>query len=247
MWNVISPWFELVSPCPILATITITQRAPPNTSWPPLLWPSALGLSRSPGLLNRRPRGLALCWMMAFFTASYQQLLWTPTQSGALRAPSAWCGFPYHISTLFLTVWLPALTELYNSSTPTQSPTQSLEWHVWSSSSWNNCHAVQRSLSSGASVYECIMCFTLSHFISQIHPRDLFRLLAIGMWHFLLVHHLGMASLAGSKVKIQHYWGLQELFFNCRSICISGFLALVSLFNDITIFMGHLMQKPSLY
>ena len=48
---------------------------------------------------------------------------------------------------------------LYNSSTPTHSPTQSLEWHVWSSSSGNNCHAVQRSLSSGASVYECIMGF----------------------------------------------------------------------------------------
>ena len=51
--------------------------------WQPLLWPSALCLSRSPGLLNRRPRGPALCWVMAFFTTSYQQLLWTPTQSGA--------------------------------------------------------------------------------------------------------------------------------------------------------------------
>ena len=37
-----------------------------------------------------------------------------------------------------------------------QSPTQSLEWHVWSSYNWNNgnnCQAVHRSLSSGASVY----------------------------------------------------------------------------------------------
>ena len=40
-----------------------------------------------------------------------------------------------------------------------QSPTQSLEWHVWSSSSGNNCHAVHRSLSSGASGYECTMGF----------------------------------------------------------------------------------------
>ena len=86
-------------------------------------------------------------------------------------APSAWCGFPYHISSLTPTVWLLVLTELYNSSTPTQSPTQSLEWHVWSSSSGNNCHAVQRSLSSGASVYESIMgFFTLSHFVSQFPP-----------------------------------------------------------------------------
>ena len=40
-----------------------------------------------------------------------------------------------------------------------QSPTQSLEWHVWSSSSGNSCHAVHRSLSSGAWVYECTMGF----------------------------------------------------------------------------------------
>ena len=108
------------------------------------------------------------------------------------------------------TVWLPVLTELYNSSTPTQSPTHSLEWHVWSSSSGNNCHAVHRSLSSGASVYECTMgFFTLSHFISQICPRDLFWLLMchflfwLLMCHFLPAYHLRMACLAGSKVKIQ--------------------------------------------
>ena len=158
--------------------------------WLPLLWPSALCFPRSPGLLNRRPRGPALCWMMAFFTASYQQLV-SKTPSGVPMAPSGGCGFPYHILSLthlisnsiggpegpFSLVWLslPHLvsnsliancltSELYNSSTSTQSPTQSLEWHVWSSSSGNNCHAVQRSLSSGASVYECIMGFYLTPF-----------------------------------------------------------------------------------
>ena len=35
--------------------------------------------------------------------------------------------------------------------------------------------------------------------------RDFFRLLAIGMCHFLPVHHFGMAYLPGSKVKIQHW------------------------------------------
>ena len=44
-----------------------------------------------------------LCWMLAFFTASYQHLLWTPTPSGFPRAPSVECGFPYHLS--FPTVW----------------------------------------------------------------------------------------------------------------------------------------------
>ena len=46
--------------------------------------------------------------------------------------------------------------------------------------------------------------FTLSHFVSQIRLRDFFRLLAIGICHFLPVHHFGLACLAGSKVKIQH-------------------------------------------
>ena len=50
------------------------------------------------------------------------------------------------------------------------SSTQSLEWHVWSSSSGNNCHAVHRSLSSGASVYDS----TLSHIDSQARLRDFF-------------------------------------------------------------------------
>ena len=84
----------------------------------------------------------------------------SPKLLGVPRAPSTGCGFPYHISSLTHltpTVWLPVLTKLYDSSTHTQSPTQSLEWHVWSSSSGNNCPAVQRSLSSGASVYECII------------------------------------------------------------------------------------------
>ena len=94
---------------------------------------------------------------LTFSTTSYQQLLWTSTQSEAPRAPTAWCGFLYHILSAtsldpnsirgskgpFGLVWLSllhlnsnsncltsVLTELYNSSTPTQSPTQSLEWHV---------------------------------------------------------------------------------------------------------------------
>ena len=50
----------------------------------------------------------------------------------------------------------------------------SLEWPVWSSSSGNNCHPVQRSLSSGASVYESILGFFLPRPISSANfrPRD---------------------------------------------------------------------------
>ena len=50
----------------------------------------------------------------------------------------------------------------------------SLEWPVWSSSSGNNCHPVQRSLSSGASIYESIMEFFSLRLISSANfrPRD---------------------------------------------------------------------------
>ena len=48
--------------------------------------------------------------------------------------------------------------------------------------------------------------FALSHFVSQIRLHDFFRLLAIGMCHFLPVHHFGMACLAGSKVNMQHWY-----------------------------------------
>ena len=48
------------------------------TYWPPLLWPSALCLPRSPGLLNRRPGGPALCWVLAFSTTSCHQRVWSP-------------------------------------------------------------------------------------------------------------------------------------------------------------------------
>ena len=125
--------------------------------WPPLLWPSALYLSRSPGLLNRRPRGPALCWMMAFSTASCHQQVWSPK------------------------LWLPVFTELYNSSI---AQSISLEWHVWSSSSGNNCHAVHRSLSSGASVYDSTMGFYIVPYCQPSPPMRFLPITAIGMCHF---------------------------------------------------------------
>ena len=71
------------------------------------------------------------------------------TPSRFPRAPSAGCGFPYHISstspptlTGIRTLLTFVLTELYPSSTPTRSPTRSLKSHVWSLSSGNNCSKV---------------------------------------------------------------------------------------------------------
>ena len=88
----------------------------------------------------------------------------TSLDPNSIGAPSpfglVWLSLPHLVynSVRYLTGNLTSvLTELYNSSTPTQSLTRSLKSHVWSSSSGNNCHAVHRSLSSGASVYECTM------------------------------------------------------------------------------------------
>ena len=112
-------------------------------------------------------------------------------------------GFPYHIfsnsSELQLTDFLSSQSYII-----VQSPTQSLEWHVWLSSSWNNCHAVHRSLSSGASIYECTMGFYLVPYFQLSPPTWFLLITAIGMCHFLPVHHFEMACLAGSKVNIQH-------------------------------------------
>ena len=94
------------------------------------------------GLVSKLHRGSRgpLRAGVAFLTPSRLQLVWSPTP------------------------WLPVSPSYIIVQSPTQSPTKSLEWHVWSSSRGNNCHAVQRSLSSGASVYECIMGFYLVPF-----------------------------------------------------------------------------------
>ena len=89
-------------------------------------------------MLNRRPGGSAFCWLSLPHLVSNSSDL---QLSDFLSSPS------------YIIV-----------QSPTQSPTQSLEWCVWLSSSGNNCHAVQRSVSSGASVYECIMGFYLVPF-----------------------------------------------------------------------------------
>ena len=149
MWNAISPEFELVSPCPIPTTITITPRA--------LLWPSTLCLSRSPDaqpeVLGSTLLGTGFLYCILSATSLVPKL--HRGSRGPLR-PGVAFSTTSRLSpspTLTPTVLTSVLTELYNSSTFTRS----LKSHVWSSSSGNNCHAVHRSLSSGASVYECTM------------------------------------------------------------------------------------------
>ena len=91
-------------------------------------------------MLNRRPRG-PLCWVMAFFTASYQHLLWTPIQSGA---PSpiglVWLSLrqsmriPWEFSTSshFISQFSPTLFPLITAIRMCHFlPVHHSEWHFW--------------------------------------------------------------------------------------------------------------------
>ena len=90
------------------------------------LWPSALCLSRSPGLLNQRPRA-PFRWMRAFSTTSCHQWVFKLTRGS--RGPLLLGGgFLYHILSLTHLISNSKLTDFL--STPSyiivQSPTQYL-------------------------------------------------------------------------------------------------------------------------
>ena len=142
----------------------------------PKLWPSALCLSCSPGLLNRSPAvHSAGCWLSLLHFVHLRLQLYSPVHwLVELNCPP---------SVQFVGLILPSnshaviWTCLHASAISGDRDVSlllSLERPVWSSSSGNNCHAVQRSLSSDASVYESIMGFFLPRPISSsnFHPRD---------------------------------------------------------------------------
>ena len=130
-------------------------------------------------------RGPSFLLSAVLSTASCLWLIWSPTQSGVPRAPSAgwWLSLPHLVSNsseLQLTDFLSSPSYII-----VQSPTQSLEWHVWSSSSGNNCHAVHRSLSSGASVYECTIYSAKPAYAISSHNchRNVSLLYGASLWN----------------------------------------------------------------
>ena len=143
------------------------------TYWPPLLWPSALCLSCSPGLLNWRPGCPAFCWVRAFSTASCHQRV-----SKLVSKLTDFLSSPSYIIVQSPAQYLP-ITGHWDVSLP-----PSLEWHVWLSSSGNKCHAVHRSLSSGASVNDCTMGFYLVPFCQPSSPMPMEYALPPSLeWH----------------------------------------------------------------
>ena len=154
-------------------------------------------------MLNRRPRG-PLCWVMAFFTASYQHLLWTSTHQGP-KAPSVWCGFPYHISSItYIIVQRPLGRPL---GRPLDLWNRMLDRHQ------AEITVIQfrgHSLPVRQSMRVSWDFFSLSHFVSQFPPTRFPLLAAIGMCHFLLVHPLewhfglGWRSKYNTKIKYEY-------------------------------------------
>ena len=151
-----------------------------------------------------RPNITEIFWPQSYGCQRCVFLVLHGCSTGALESTVLGAGFPYYISSPPLQLYcLPSFSPvfllftssaLYYLQTPTRwyghasTPPQllpissdrdvslslPLEWPVWSSSSGNNCHAVQRSLFSGASVYESIMGFFLPRPISlaNFRPRD---------------------------------------------------------------------------
>ena len=128
------------------------------TYWPPLLWPSAF-LFRSPVLLNRRPGGPTL------LCAGFLFRILSPT--GLVSKLTDFLSSPSYIIVQSPTQYLPI------TGHPDVSLPLSLEWHVRLPSSGNNCHAVHRSLSSGASVCDCTTGFYLVPYCQPSPPTPM--------------------------------------------------------------------------
>ena len=143
----------------------------------PLLWPSAF-LSRSPGLLNRGPSFL--------LGADFLYHILSP--NSLISKLTDFLSSPSYIIVQSPTHYLPITGHRNVSLQP------SLEWHVWSSLRGNNCHAVHRSLSSGASVCDCTVgfwpCLILSTKLAHTN----------GICTSAI---FGMACLVGLEVNIQ--------------------------------------------
>ena len=164
-----------------------------------------LCLSYSLGLLNRRPRAhSAGCWLSLLHLISIFSGPQTPSRFS--RAPSVGFGFPYHISlqlsgTLLATP-LARRTQLNNIIV--RRPLDL----------WNrmfNRHQAEitvmqfrgHSLPVHQSMSVPWEFFSSSHFISQFPPTRFPHITAIGMCHFLPVHHLEwhFARAEGQNIK----------------------------------------------
>ena len=164
-------------------------------------------------MLNRRPRG-PLCWVMAFFTASYQHLLWTPIQSGAPSPFSlVWLSLPQLVynSIRSLTAWLLS----WLSYIIVERPLSHLLdfWNRMLDRHQAEITVMQftgHSLPVHQSMSVPWEFFTSSHFISQFPPTRFPLITAIRMCHFLPVYHSEW-----------HFWpGRRSKYHTGRFFCL---------------------------
>ena len=131
-------------------------------------------------------------------------IFWPQTPSGFPRAPSAGCGFPWHISSFSVS---------NSPATATGTRTQ-LSYIIVQRpvDLWNrmfNRHQAEitvmqfrgHSLPVRQSMRVSWDFFSLSHFVSQFPPTRFPLLTAIGMCHFLPVHHLEWHFWPGRRSK----------------------------------------------
>ena len=159
----------------------------------------AVCLSCSLGLHNRRPRAhSAGCWLSLLHLISIFSGPQTP--SGFPRAPSVGCSFPYHISSPTVRISTgnstgPLGVELNWNRNSTQLARETQLSYIM----------VQRPLDLWNRMFDRLqtkISVCSSHFISQFPPTRFSLLTAIGMCHFLPVHHLEWHFGPGQKVKI---------------------------------------------
>ena len=136
-----------------------------------------------------------LCWVLSFFTASYQHLLWTPTHQGPK---------PLRPGVALPTTSRPTPTQLARRTQLSYIIVRR-PLDLWNRM-FNRYQAeitvmqfTGHSLPVPLSMRVPWEFFSSSHFISQFPPMRFPFITAIRMCHLLPVHHLGMAFLAGSK------------------------------------------------
>ena len=171
----------------------------------PKLWPPALCLfsfSRAAQPEAQDP----LCWLMASFTASYQQLLWSPNSIGVPEGPlgRVWLSLPHLVSNClqlnWQLSWLPSWLSYIIVQRQLDRPLD-----LWNRTFDRHQEEITVMQFTGHSlpVHQSMSVpwefFSSSHFISEFPPTRFPLITAMRMCHLLLVHHLEMAFLAGSK------------------------------------------------
>ena len=154
-------------------------------------------------MLNRRPWAHSAGWWLSLLHL-ISNFSGPQTPSGFPRAPSAGCGFTYHSSSnsnsAATGTWLLSWLSYIIGQRPLDRPL-----NLWNG--MIDCHpaeiTVMQFTGHSLPVHQSMSVpwefFTSSHFISQFLPTRFPLITAIRMCHFLLVHHLGVAFLAGSK------------------------------------------------